>query len=189
MNFSSSNPFRFSTIFLIGLLSISGCSSSGDAESTAESVTPDANENNVSAIGDPTRVTFEITVPVYVSNELQVKLIWGDVNTSAMWVSDESWTIVKELPKNTENTLMVTFNDRNGAIILGSFEAEFKTGRNPTELYQINANQFDTNLWDSDDDGISNISELTAGTNTIRQSRVLSRIGKFRWVKRLFYSQ
>ncbi len=31
-------------------------------------------------------VTFEINVPFYLSNELQVKLIWGEINLTAMWV-------------------------------------------------------------------------------------------------------
>lgn len=62
---------------------------------------------------------------------------------------------------------MVTFSDDNGAITLGSFETDIRTGTNASESFQITADQFDTDRWDSDNDGVSNISESTAGTNPI----------------------
>jgi len=112
-----------------------------------------------------TRVTFDITVPAYVSDSLQVRLVWGDLDTTAMWVVDESWTVIGDLPTDTLNPLIVTFNDNNGAITLGNFETDFSTGVNSSETVQIKADQFDTNQWDSDNDGQSNLSELIAGTN------------------------
>jgi len=66
-----------------------------------------------------TQVTFDITVPAYVSDSLQVRLLWGEKDITAAWVVDETWTISDEFPLNTENPLTVTFSDNNGAISLG----------------------------------------------------------------------
>ena len=65
------------------------------------------------------RVDFDIMVPAYMSNELQLRLDWGDINTTAAFISDESWSVSEDFPSNTENLLTVTFADRNGAITLG----------------------------------------------------------------------
>jgi len=112
-----------------------------------------------------TRVTFDVTVPAYTSNALQVRVLWGDTDTTAAWVVDETWTVSEVLPTDTENRLSVIFSDQNGAITLGSFEQDFKTGTAASETFQINANQFDTDQWDIDGNGVSNLSELIAGTN------------------------
>ena len=41
------------------------------------------------------RVDFDITVPSYMSNELQVRLDWGDINTTAEFIRDESWSVTE----------------------------------------------------------------------------------------------
>lgn len=110
-----------------------------------------------------TRVNFDITVPVYSSDALQVRLVWGGLDTTAMWNSDEHWTASVDFPVNTENQLVVTFSDGNGAITLGSVERSFKTGTNQSESLQIAANEFDTDRWDKDGDGVSNLETLIAG--------------------------
>ena len=54
-----------------------------------------------------TRVDFDITVPAFQSNALQVRLQWGDRDISAGFVVDESWAVVVDFPTDTENTLFV----------------------------------------------------------------------------------
>lgn len=112
-----------------------------------------------------TQVNVDITVPVYVSNALQVRVEWGDINTTAMWNSDEHWTASANFPVDTTHQLLVTFSDNNGAITLGTVEMPFSTARNSSENVQITANDFDIAQWDSDGDGTSNLDELLAGTN------------------------
>jgi len=114
-----------------------------------------------------TRVDFYIAVPAYVSNKLQIRLDWGKKNILGKWIVDETWTASDNFPTDTEHLLIVTFFDENGAVTLGRFEKEFKTGTNASESYQITAAQFDTTQWDSDGDGVSNLAESIAGTNPL----------------------
>ena len=119
------------------------------------------------------RVDFEITVPTYASDALQLSVQWGANTIVAQWVGDELWSASAEFPTDTENLLTVTFFDDNGAITLASFVQPFTTGANDLEIYSISANQFDTNSWDNDGDGVNNINELIAGTNPLGATRVL----------------
>ena len=93
---------------------------------TPDSVTldPVTTEPQVAAT---TRVSFDITVPAFQSNALQVRLQWGDRDISAAFVVDETWSAVDDFPVDTENELVVTFNDDDGAIKLGSFNQLFRT--------------------------------------------------------------
>jgi len=151
-------------------------STDDDATNTIEETdaTPEVPETVISNPAPPgsvtptsTRVEFNITVPAYQSNALQVRLQWGDRDISAAFVVDESWSVVDDFPTDTENELVVTFNDNNGAITLGSFEQTFRTGSNESESFQIAADQFDTDRWDDDSDGISNLDELISGSDPL----------------------
>jgi len=93
-------------------------------------------------------------------------LLWGEKDVTARWFVDEMWVIVDEIPTDTENRLIVTFNDDNGAIPLGSFESDFRTGSNSSETLRITADQFNTEQFDSDGNGISNIDEQIAGSES-----------------------
>jgi len=106
-------------------------------------------------------------VPAYQSDALQVRLTWGEVDSTAAWVGDEFWSLVEEFPTSTSHLLSVFFNDDNGAITLASFETEYRTGMNDSEAFQISADQFDADRWDSDNDGISNLDESIAGTSPL----------------------
>lgn len=120
-----------------------------------------------------TRVNFEIQVPAYQSNDLQVILVWGEKTIKAAWVGDEIWNAVDDFPTDTEQLLIATFYDANGDITLASFETLFKTGTNESMSYQITADQFDTKRWDSDADGVSNLDELIAQSASADAARVL----------------
>lgn len=120
-----------------------------------------------------TVVDFEITVPAYVSDALQVRVVWGDRDFAAQWVGDEIWSATSDFPTSTEQQLTVTFYDDNGDVTLGSFEQHFITGSNDLEIFTITADQFNTDKWDSDNDGISNIDESASGAESSTPTRVL----------------
>lgn len=145
---------------------LAGCSGSTDRDSvgasaseSSASVVLDLNNQNTSI------VEFEITVPVYQSSELSVVLSWGDHSFNAAWVTDESWSLVEELPVGSEQQFNVTFYDRNGAIALASYEQALNTATSEGQLIIVNADQFDSDRWDDDADGTSNLDELRAGSN------------------------
>ncbi len=110
---------------------------------------------------------FNITVPPYVSNELQVRLYWQDQEIIASWDSDELWTASAFFPYDSEQPLRVVFYDRNGDITLGSYESTYFNSSGYTFVVSISANQFDTDQWDDDNDGVSNLAELRAGTDPL----------------------
>jgi len=137
--------------------------------STGDTLNPGANETVVTdpLIQNATQVHFNITVPAYKSNALQVRLSWGEFEQTANWIGDELWSTTAELPTNTEHVLTVMFFDNNGDIELGSFEQNFKTGFNAAESYQVSADLFDIDRWDTDGDGVSNLNELLAGNDPL----------------------
>jgi len=82
---------------------------SQDTTTDDTSITPIAGESEPATLppdtfdpttvtADPvtTRIEFDITVPAYQSNALQVRLQWGDRDTSARFVVDESWAVVDD---------------------------------------------------------------------------------------------
>lgn len=124
-----------------------------------------------------TRINFDIAVPAYQSDSLQVRLQWGDVDVYATFVVDESWAVAEDFAVNSENMLIVTFYDGNGAIILGTFEQVFRTEYSLQTTFQITANQFDTARWDADSDGNSNLDELLTGSDPLVEDISLSSPG------------
>jgi len=139
-------------------------------DASREPIKPTGSENSEMGVSTPVpqdklQIYFEIMVPIYQSNELQVSLNWGDQSLFADWVGDETWSATADWPANTEHQLTVTFSDNNGEIVLGSYEQLYRTGSNAAQSYQISAEQFDTKKWDVDVDGISNFDELISDAN------------------------
>lgn len=192
----SSGP-RFISIFcgaLIAALLLSSCSSgsstpsqtSDQSPSTANDVndntnttpttptTPTDDQSGVDSQTPPTTtVSFNVTVPAYSSNSLQVRIIWGDQDFNAAWVGDELWSARRDFLSNTSNQLSITFYDNNGELALATAEQTYTTGNNDFEEVTVSAVQFDRDRWDSDNDGVSNLDELIAGTNALGSPSVL----------------
>ena len=186
LSFSFWQSQRFIVPVLLTVWLVSACSGANDSLSDSESnsdtagvlgdgdeTTEDSdNSNNAeepAAVSDSTdavtkQIEFRITVPAYQSNALQVQLDWGNITLNAIWNSDELWTVSGEFPVNAEDLLIITFYDANGDIVIGTVEEEFATGSAENSVVQINAAQFNTDIWDDDNDGISNFDELNAGT-------------------------
>lgn len=170
--------FRRIAIAIIFVQGVSGCSGSSDSTTLVSDSNRETNnsteiefeisqEELTPSSHTTTDVFFEITVPVYVSNELQVRLYWGEVELLAQWIGDEFWSVSVELPTETEHALEVNFYDKNGDIQLGTVERLFETGMNSAEDVYIAADDFDTVRWDDDSDGVSNIAELRMGTDPL----------------------
>lgn len=93
-------------LFIAGFF-LSGCSSSGSdsggSQTGTESGMADGDAIDAAGVDDgvSTRVDFDITVPAYVSDALQVRLVWGEKDIAAQWVGDEQWSASMDVPTNT----------------------------------------------------------------------------------------
>ena len=90
---------------------VAGCSGSRDSQ-PPDSLAVDSTTTEPQ-ISTTARVSFDITVPAFQSDALQVRLQWGDKDISAALVVAESWSAVDDFALDTENELVVTFNMEN----------------------------------------------------------------------------
>lgn len=160
------------TLFTVGCSSSSGVSDSVIDDPLTDNTFNDDGNGGVQGMHTVT-VNFDITVPAYSSNALQVLVVWGNQILTASWVGDEMWSATGAFPQNTEQQLVLTFYDDNGAVPLASAEQSYKTGTNDFESVAITAEQFNDDVWDSDNDGVSNLAELIAGSNSPDSPSVL----------------
>ena len=63
--------------------------------------------------------------------------------------------------------MVITFSDNQGEIILGTIQQVFRTGDSNSSNVEFNASDFDTLSWDDNNDGISNLAELLAGSDPL----------------------
>jgi hypothetical protein len=112
-------------------------------------------------------VNFDITVPFFVSNALQVQVISGDTRLTGAWLIGESWSVTGELPANSALPISILFNDDNGAITLASIDISINTNSGEVQEYLFTADQFNAEPWDSDSDGTSNLEELRTGRDPL----------------------
>ena len=182
-------PVQLALVMVFTLLLLAGCSSGSNTVPTASAPQDQSSGEPPSTVDDGTTtnptdptpgdvqsftsVNFDITVPAYSSNALQVKILWGDVDLNASWVGDEQWSASTQLRANTSHQLLITFSDENGEIPLASYEQTLTTGSNDSLVVTVSANLFDSARWDSDNDGDSNLDELLAGTNPLDSPKVL----------------
>jgi len=147
-----------------------------NANTSPELTVPTSNGQDP-LIQNITQVRFEITVPAYQSNELQVRLTWNGNELTAAWVGDEFWLVTAELPTDIEAPLVATFSDNNGALTLATYETIFRTGTNASESFVITADNFDSMPWDTDMDGCrqfrnqQNASLLLTAPQPVKTSR------------------
>ena len=128
-------------------------------------------EESVESPVDPdiARVRFNMTVPAYMSDALQVEIDWSSGSERAQWVIDEDWTATIDFPSNNGYYYYfdVRFLGNNGQTVLGSYEMQFSYADNAgtTTVISIAADDFDTVRWDNDQDGATNLNELRAGSD------------------------
>ncbi len=164
---------------LLAITVAAGCSGSGeptagetDTELEGESLDDSASVEDPLAPYD-VQIQFDITVPAYSSEELQLSVALGDEQVLASWVGDEFWSASLAFPAATEAELSVAFSDQNGHVVLGTYRVDYQTGTNTVESVVIAAGLFNTQDLDSDGDGISNLDEVIAGSDPLPNLRVL----------------
>ena len=84
------------------------------------------------------RVDFEIMVPAYQPDALQVLLVIGDGRYNAIWTQDETWAVSVNLPSDAWIFPTVFFFDRNGEVLLAwTRDTSLQTNSGPIQTIQF----------------------------------------------------
>jgi len=172
------------------LLLVCACSDSSgpvgaNTEDPVDSTLTELNDNGESSedvVSDPliqntVPISFDITVPFYLSDELRLDLVWGDISLAADWVGGQFWSATGEFPAETVHPLVITFYDNFGAMELARHSQELRVGSNAVGAITISAEQFDTTQFDSDEDGVDNLTEVNAGRDPLVDEASLLDVG------------
>lgn len=96
---------------------------------------------------------------------MQLDVFSGDNELQAAWVVDETWTVSDTLPANSVTELRVVFYDQFGSTTLATYDSSVETTEQEAQDFTVNADEFDSAIWDNDNDEVSNLDELLAGTD------------------------
>jgi len=105
---------------------------------------------------------------------LSVELTWGTKRIMAEWIGDEEWRATIDFPEvvfasagfpQNQYLLAINFQDRNGDLLLGRAEAFYFVRSGDAAVHTVVADEFDTERWDDDADGTSNLDEVRRGTD------------------------
>ena len=124
---------------------------------------PDPVEPDPSTPGT-VRTDIDITVPVYQSDALQVRLVVDETTTAeARWLGGQSWEASVDVPADTFFSALVHFFDRNGEVLIASKASFLELETTGGKTLQIDGSGY--RFWDTDRDGVNNGDELQAGTD------------------------
>ncbi|ASJ76190.1 hypothetical protein [Granulosicoccus antarcticus] len=129
-----------------------------DAESGGESA-------DVETIPETVAVTFDITVPAYLSNELIVVVYSGEQSVAADYVSGQLWSATMNLPNIGRNAHVIFFDRFGDLALAGSRQRWIPKTSMASQEAVIGRVEF--TLLDYDNDGTDNITELQLGTDPL----------------------
>ncbi len=112
------------------------------------------------------QVTFDITAPAFHLDGVSVRNA-RNISAVAERVSDLQWLMSSNLPSAQTYELEFDLIHRNGDVILARADIDVETGINASKTIYISADQFKSDSWDDDGDGVTNLDESLAGSHPL----------------------